>query len=186
MKLIIIEGVDRTGKNTLINYLCSKTSNYIVRHFGKPQGSTNEERTDHQKNDFNKEFLFANRRNKYKRAENDLLIWNRSHIGEHVYGTMYREYNPAWIWNLEEIYDFDKDYEIYLILLYADPEFVIKQDDGNSFSTKLEDRKKEIDLFHEAMNLSKIRNKLTICVNDGNSYIPIDEIRKEVIEFLNM
>ena len=38
MKHIIIEGSDRTGKNTLIKSICDKYeyNNITIRHFGKP------------------------------------------------------------------------------------------------------------------------------------------------------
>lgn len=188
MKHIIVEGTDRVGKNTLINFLCSKTQNYCVRHFGKPLGLSNEERIRYQKQDFLNEFrlsLLTCKDTNFERTPEDLYIWNRSHIGEWVYGKMYRNYHPTWIWEEEQKFLFDKT-DTYLILLYGEPDFLIKREDGNSLSAKLEDRECEINLFHEAFDMSIIPNKLKICINKGDSYVPIDVIRKKTIKFLNI
>lgn len=189
MKHIIIEGLDRTGKDTLINYLCSTVSNYSVRHFKRPVGNTNEEKIQFQKNDFEDEFILS----EYLSDDEistlspyDIYVWNRSHIGEYVYGNLYREYDPSWIFDLEKQHEIDKNDNAYLILLYADAEFLIKKEDGKSLSDKLEDREKEIKLFLEAFEKSNIKNKLKIKVNFGDNYIDKEYIQKQVTEFLNL
>ncbi|HRW22613.1 MAG TPA: hypothetical protein P5509_11635 [Bacteroidales bacterium] len=194
MKHIIVEGVDRTGKDTLISWLCSQSNNYTVRHFTKPQGNTNQERIDFQKKDFENEFHLSFYRNKpnYTPQPNDMYIWNRSHIGEYVYGQMYRKYDPSWIFDMELQFNFDMSDDIYLILLYADPKFLIEREDGHSLSSKLEDRETEIQLFLDAVDKSHIQNKLTLKVNDtegylgNNGYIPIENIRSQISNFLNL
>jgi thymidylate kinase len=187
MKHIIVEGPDRVGKNTLIEFLCSKSDNYIVRHFKKPIGNTNEEKIKYQEDDFLYEFRFsslAHRGHTLEREPTDLFIWNRSHIGEWVYGDMYRNYKPNWIWEYEKLFNYDKK-NIYLILLYADPKFLIDREDGKSLSGKLEDREQEIKLFHEAIELSTIKNKLSICANNGDKFVPVSDIKNQVTNFLN-
>ena len=115
------------------------------------------------------------------------MIWNRSHIGEMVYGSIYRNSNPQdWVMQLEDQFNFDKDLDVYLVYLYADPEFVVKEDDGKSYSAKLEDKRKEIDEFHNAINKSKILNILKIKVNEDQDYIDQQEIVKDVKQFLNI
>lgn len=188
MKHIIIEGCDRVGKDTLISWLCSQSNNYTVRHFTKPKGNTNQERIDFQKKDFENEFSLSFDRTKpnYTSQPNDMYIWNRSHIGEYVYGQMYRKYDPLWIFEIEKKFNFDMMDDVYLILLYADPDFLIEREDGNSLSTKLEDREKEISLFLEAIDKSHIKNKLTIKVNEGNDYISKESIQLKVHNFLQL
>lgn len=186
MKLIIVEGLDNTGKDDCLNYLINKYSdNHLYRHFGFPIGETNQEKIDYQKYSFQKEFSLYQtiEKDKYFNQNNE-IYWNRSHIGEYVYGTIYRNYDPEWIFNLETLYGFDEK-DIYLILLTADPEFLIKNDDGKSFSTKLSDKKREIKLFESAFQKSIIHNKLNIKVNENKkSYRSRESIRTEIENFI--
>lgn len=187
MKLLILEGLDRCGKDTLIQSICARFPNLIKRHWGYPKGDTNEEKAEHQQRQFLWEFSF-HKKNKYDFfTDNEMLmIWNRSHIGEYVYGTIYRDSHPeTWIPELESGFHFDTNPNIYLVFLYADPEFLIKEDDGNSYSTKIDDKTREIDTFHQAIDGSKIQKKLKIKVNEGQEYINKDDILTQVIEFIN-
>jgi hypothetical protein len=114
------------------------------------------------------------------------MIWNRAHLGEFVYGTIYRDSKPeTWVWDLEEKHYFDMSPDVYMILLYADPEFVAAKDDGKSYSAKLEDKTKEIDAFLKAFDQSIINKKLKIKVNeDRHSYKNHDTIYEEVKKFI--
>jgi thymidylate kinase len=185
MKLLIIEGTDRCGKDTLINEISSSYSNVIKRHWSFPKGKTNEEKTEYQKKQFNWEFKFFVEMRKTL-EENSLMIWNRSHIGEMVYGSMYRDSDPSsWVMQLENQYGFDKDLDVHLVCLHADPEFVVKEDDGNSYSAKLEDKTREINEFHKAIDKSNIQKVLKIKVNEGTNYIDHKGIVNSVKQFLN-
>lgn len=186
MKLIIIEGTDRTGKDTLVNRLIADNRNVVKRHWSFPKGATNEEKTKYQKRSFNEEFFFYDLLNLH--APNDMImIWNRAHIGELVYGTIYRDSQPeSWVWDLEYEHNFDVSTEVYLILLYADPEFVAAKDDGKSYSAKLEDKTKEINAFLGAFDKSTIQKKIKIKVNeDRHSYKNHDAIYEEVTKFIS-
>lgn len=176
-KLIIVEGVDRCGKDTLITELKQKYGEYVIVHFTTPIGNTNAEKIEYQKQSFHQEFLDASDRK-------TTVFFNRSHIGEYVYGKMYRDYDPSWIFDLEKTFYFDKDTSVYLILLYGDAEFLIANDDGNSLSSKLENRKEEINLFLEAFQKSNIKKKLLVRINDGDSYRQQSEILSAVEQFL--
>jgi thymidylate kinase len=179
MKLLIIEGTDRTGKDTLIQSLMAKYPNSEMVHWGYPVGDTNDEKTEYQKMSFG--YLMRWYKFKKKMSNLDLLIWNRSHIGEYVYGTIYRDsYPDTWIPELEnEFLKDDKD--VYLVLLQADAEFIVTQDDGESYSNKLVDKQAEINKFEEAFNNSIILNKTKIKVNNGNEYNSADIIT-EIVE----
>ena len=183
MKLLIIEGTDRTGKDTLIKDLMAKYPNSEMVHWGYPIGDTNDEKTEYQKMSFG----YLMRWFKFKKTMSnlDLLIWNRSHIGEYVYGTIYRDsYPQLWIPELEE--EFLKDDEnVYLILLQADAEFIVSQDDGKSYSDKIEDKTKEINTFLSAFEKSQINKKIKIKVNEHDSYRNHDNIYEEVQKFIN-
>jgi len=186
MKHIILEAPDRCGKNTAINYICSQYSNYTVRHFGKPQGYSNKEKTFFQRKDFLNEFCFVHSFLKnYKRNNEDLLIWNRSHIGEWAYGKIYRKSESSWIWNLEKDFLWENDNNKYLIFLYADPKFLITKEDGNSLSGELENRKLELEYFNEAYELTSIKNKIKYKVNNGNRYKNKKHLYNLINNFLN-
>lgn len=182
MKLIILEGSDRTGKDTLINSLLEIHPDSKTVHWGFPQGTTNKKKTDYQKMSFEffmKEFAFLD-----SRGQLDMLIWNRSHIGECVYGPLYRDSDPEWIYDLENDYLL-KD-NVFLVYLYGDTEFLLQNDDGNSFTTELEKKNHEAALFNQAIDKSAIKNKLKIKVNNGNSYINKSGIITTVRNFVNI
>lgn len=187
MKHVIIEGCDRVGKNALTTFLLQKSTNAILRHFTSPKGTTHKEQQKFQENIFLWEFRFSLLRFKLQnlsKTESDLLIWNRSHIGEMVYGPMYRNTPGDWIYDLEKSFSFQKYDDIYLILLTADSDFLIKNDDGLSFSTKKEDKEKELQLFQEAFDKSLIKNKLLLKVNKGNEFIPKQIRHEQVYNFI--
>ena len=182
MKLLIIEGLDRCGKDTLANDLMKEYPNSKMVHWGYPQGETNEEKTDYQKMSFGffmREFSFLN-----SRGQLDLLIWNRSHIGECVYGPLYRESDPVWIYDLEK--EFLLDENVYLVYLNGDIEFLLKNDDGESFTTDINKKNHEANLFENAVDKSLIKNKLKIKVNNGNEYINQSGISGAVRNFIGI
>ena len=182
MKLIIIEGLDNVGKDTLINSLLKKYNRSKMVHWGFPLGATNEEKTDYQKTSFDyymKDYSFQNLSNGL-----DILIWNRSHIGECVYGPIYRESDPEWIYEMEKAYLL-KD-NVYLVYLHGDIEFLLKNDDGESFTTDLKKKRREQKAFEKAINKSQIINKLNIKVNDGDNYINKSGILKAVRSFVGI
>lgn len=191
MKLLIIEGPDRCGKNTLIKNLASQAENLVVRHFGSPKGSDDFEKRNYQFQSFKKEFeLASSLRQRFEmpdkeRYPKDLWIWNRAHLGEFVYGKIYRQTHPdEWVMQMETLFGMDLDPSIYLLLLTAPPEFLCKRDDGKSFSDKIEMRKAEIDSFHEAFHRSKIINKMILDVSEGENYLDQYQILQTVNKFL--
>ena len=184
MKLLIIEGLDRCGKNTLIHNLTSQAENYVVRHWGTAKGTNDYEKRDHQYQFFKKEFQLASDRNKFEmpdatRYPRDLWIWNRAHLGEFVYGDLYRNTKPKdWVMRMEQDFSFDIDPSVYLLFLYAPPEFLCKNDDGLSFTADVSLK------FHSAFSESKIMNKKSIAVSDGETYRSAQDIFQEVDNWL--
>lgn len=183
MKLLIIEGLDRCGKDTLIQRLQEESQRTETVHWGFPQGSTNEEKTAYQKSSFLQNMVNYHMLN--TEATCDILIWNRAHIGEYVYGPLYRESDPNWVFELENQY-LAEEKEVYLVLLYADPSFLVKEDDGKSFSTDLNKKAQEVRLFFEAFGKSRIPQKLLIKVNDGPNYIDQEQIFQSVKNFVSL
>jgi thymidylate kinase len=190
MKLLIIEGPDRCGKNTLIKNLTSQAENIVVRHFGSVKGENDMEKRNFQFQFFKKEFELASLRPRFEmpdkeRYPRDIWIWNRAHLGEFVYGKMYRDTKPEeWVMKMESLFAMDIDPSVHLLLLTADPEFLCKRDDGLSFTADIEKKKKEIENFEKAFNTSKIMNKKILNVSNGENYLDAAIILDEVNKFL--
>ena len=190
MKLLIIEGPDRCGKNTLIKNLTSQAENIVVRHFGSAKGKDDMEKGNFQYQFFKKEFELASQRSKFEmpdkeRYPRDIWIWNRAHLGEFVYGKIYRNTQPEqWVMKMEELYSLDIDPSVYLLLLTADPEFLCKRDDGLSFSAELDKKTQELASFRDAFDRSKIMNKKILNVSNGENYLDAAIILDEVNKFL--
>lgn len=189
MKLLIVEGCDRVGKSTLIKNLTSQANNFVVRHFGSPLGDNDKQKRNFQFQFFKQEFELASMRSRFSTYDSekakDIWILDRGHLGEFVYGNMYRNTDPQqWVMKLEEMYGFDIDPSVYLLLLTADPEFLCKRDDGLSFTAEVDKKAKEIESFKQAFNLSKIMNKLVINVSNGENYLDADIILDKVNKFL--
>ena len=222
MKLIIIEGGDRLGKSTLIEGIGQHFNwdNVCVRHFGKPpKGMETIDALHFQLECFDIDFHLLNEIKKRSLMKHhayysETVIWNRSHLGEFVYSQMFRNKDPEKIKgnfgqtlgelvqhnliNLEWYLKKDLDIQSYLITLTADPEFFHSKEDGNSFSQKLEDKTKELELFKEAHEFSTIKNKLLIKVDQStelptgtdwktkgpNIFRPKEDILNEVLTFI--
>jgi thymidylate kinase len=183
-KLIIIEGTDRTGKDTLVNRLVESAEHAVKRHFTFPEGKTDEDKKFFQQLVFNREFRIWKIVDREMR--NTLMVWNRSYIGEAVYGTIYRNSSPhEWLWDLEKHWEMHIDPRVYLVVLYADPEFLVAKEDGKSYSNSLQDKTREVEAFLEAFHKTAIQRKLLIKVNDGGEYIDREDIFNQVISFVN-
>lgn len=196
MKHIIIEGGDALGKNTLIKEIINyfNYDNIIVRHFAKPPKilPIDISSSDFQAKCFYKESILSKQllnmeQDPYLYYEN-ILIWNRSHLGEYVYSIMFRNRNKdeveTYIKNYESLnIDIDKT---YLILLTADPIFFLNHEDGNSFSQNIDQKTQELKLFDEIFEKSIIINKLKLKVNNGTEYLDKQYLFNKVKDFLKI
>jgi len=210
MKLIILEGGDRLGKSTLIKGLCEYLNydNVTIRHFGKPpKGMTPQEVLDFQFKAFNAElYIFYNLHSREQVLTPyypEIMIWNRSHLGEYVYSQMFRGGNPQEL--KKKLLDFEKgfiSFEVYLITLTADTDFFFEREklenDGSSLSKSLKEKTKELQLFKEAHDFSIIANKLLVKVDKEtelptgtewrmkgpNVFRPKEDILNEALTFI--
>ena len=171
-KILIIEGPDNCGKDTLIRTI-ALTKKVIVKHCSKPAGCDSpEESLRLQKESFLD--LADTIIDLYKENDYDYIIMNRFHYGEMIYGQMYRNENPDDI--REMIREVDKRLtsnvrreDIGLVVLTAtDPSFLSRNEDGLSLSNGKQDLiKKEIDTFWDVFHMSLIPNKALIYADDG-------------------
>lgn len=200
MKVIIVEGMDNTGKSTMIDrlvkYLARKdgidTEKQIyVKHLVKPDGENDIERaTNIDITNFNlATFLInAHKENKYK-----YIILDRAWYSEYVYGQLYRNRQEHEIrkrvQNIEEYLNnyFFKHIDTVsfhlLIFLATDPNFYIKHEDGQSLSIGNEQRDliiKEMSLFTNIAYMANVENKGIILVNNGSEFLTEDTIFKKI------
>ncbi len=196
MKIIIIEGTDRTGKDTLINELKNLCSHTLIIHCGKPVGKTLDEQNLNQDALFNSYINKLYNENYYGVC--DLIIFNRAWYGEYVYGTLYRNRQKNDVFNMIDgieqdiklfINDNSKFYTklenvYYVQLINNSTELALKNDDGNSISNDENNIMKETSLFYEIFEKSQLNKKL-IVVNDGNKFRNKNDILNEVLDFVN-
>ena len=182
-KLIIIEGQDRAGKSTLIQSLIRTLPNCLVTHWGSATGSTDMEKKANQQQ------FFINHMETWRYLQGSPinpqhLIWDRAHLGEYVYGTIYRDTQPdTWVPQLEEEYLAGDD--VYMIYLCGTPEFLLRNDDGESFTVDIAQKTAEANAFLVAFQKSQVNRKLLIVVDTGDSYRPQAEILNQVLQFIN-
>ena len=200
MKVIIVEGMDNTGKSTmidrLIKYLTRKDGidadkQIYVKHLVKPDGENDIERaTNIDITNFNlATFLInAHKENKYK-----YIILDRAWYSEYVYGQLYRNRQEHEIRKrVQAIEEYLNNYFFkhidtvsfhLLIFLATDPNFYIKHEDGQSLSIGNEQRDliiKEMSLFTNIAYMANVENKGIILVNNGSEFLTEDTIFKKI------
>ena len=185
---LIIEGCDRTGKDTIVQGISSLFDNVVIRHFSFPKGETDDQKKLFQQQYFTNEFSLASRRTDFSTApgrNSDIWIWNRGHLGEFVYGTLYRNTEPEkWVLDMEKIFWVDQDPTVFLLLLTGNVKVLSGLDDNKSFRHSSEARYKEQMKFVEAYHKSSIQNKLQVRVTNDREFLPKEEILQQVKEFI--
>lgn len=187
MKIIIIEGPDNTGKNTLIHDLLEKNEITKVIHCSTPKPSGNDPLLEQTR-------YFASLANECinESSQTDIIVFNRYYQGEYVYGQIYRDEDPKHILNMIGYLETKFRYELddadiyYVQLLSSDPEMLISMDDGKSLSkAKREKIEIELKLFSEVYEKSTIQKKHIIYVNDGDHFRSREDILIEFNDFIN-
>lgn len=172
-KILIIEGPDNCGKDTLIKMISSVNEVHIM-HCSKPEHHDSPEESLRLQRE---EFLSIADSiiESYKKNEYDFIIMNRFHYGEWVYGQMYRNEDPASIRKMlveidNQLASHIGQEDIGLVLLtVTDPVFLSKNEDGLSLSGGDSSLiKKECDGFFEAYRMSLLPNKALVYVDNGN------------------
>lgn len=127
--IVFVEGLDRVGKDSLIKALKNKIidakqgSFVHTLHYSSVKHPNVEQYSFDQYNDM---FTIVKVLDKHDRH----IILNRSHIGEYVYGALYRDYKcPEAIFNLEIEDGVAKSIseKAYLIVLVGDVETLAKR-----------------------------------------------------------
>ena len=183
--LVIIEGTDNSGKDTLIRNLINYYNNEQIDqvHFSRPRSRDNKNAALEQNESF---IAYANMINE---VDNRFIIFNRAWYGEYIYGTLYRgrtkEDVEEIVKKCEEIILKNPNNEVVFIQLYGDSDFLEKNDDGQSLSEGKSDLiEEEKNLFMEIFDKSIINKKLAINVTKNGEFIPEKSILHKVVELI--
>jgi thymidylate kinase len=167
---IVVEGIDNVGKSTLIQNLKNRFNDFTFHalHYSNVKQPTAEKVQEYSTKLYTQMFNLMKHQINYDLAG---VICDRSHLGELVYGPMYRNYTGEYVLDIEKKYhDIPALWNnVILITLYDDAENVISRDDGLSFTTDVQKKQNEIDSFINAHNKSTIKNKLLVNVKDYNA-----------------
>lgn len=176
-RVVIIEGCDNIGKSTLATILHQTLKHpTTVRHFGAPVSKGVKAFTEQMKT-LDREMCGID-------DGSDVEIWDRSVIGENVYGPMYRrgQYSHT-EYHVESSYVLkNREKQIFLIVLYTDGEMFKRlkitskkdetliyqrQEEAEDISTKFVDVATNLRLKHTLfVNCANYES-----LNDRNNYI---------------
>jgi len=164
-KFIVCDGMDRCGKDTLIKGLRKLMTNdkILVHHSSSPPKGVDQ--VEWSKSYYSNILgLSCKLCGKYDWD----IIANRCHIGENVYGPIFRNTDSEFIWEIEEFSLGTFNPESWLILLVDNGESVIERDDGLCNEKTVEDFNTVRAGFIESFNRSGFKNKIFINISkDG-------------------
>lgn len=166
--ILILEGMDRCGKSTLVEQLRKQyflnNTRVLVHHSSSPPkvANPNEWEVQHYKSLLDASYML-------NYTHDFDVIFDRFHLGAVVYGKKYRNADPEDIYAIENMYIHPND-EIALVLLTDWTHNIMERDDENS----LEDGPSEFDetriAFEEAFKRSIIPNKLHINIHENGGF----------------
>lgn len=174
--VIIIEGPDNVGKSTLIRNIKNHYNKNIIANlaYSNVKQATPHEHINYSKLLYKNMFELCNFQSK---VLNNIMILDRSHIGEMVYSPLYRNYSGDYVLDIEKEFDLSN---YFLITLTDLAENLIDRDDGLSHSINVSDKNKELELFLESTTKSLIKHKFVMNINGLN----ITQVFNKVIDFI--
>lgn len=179
--ILIVCGLDRCGKTTLINNLRKnyfKSPDTLVIHSSAPPDveNKNEWEIDHYYSVFKTSKLLS-------RIGYD-IIFDRFHLGAIVYGEKYRNADASKIYELEQ-HQLSGFEEIAIVLLTDNAEEVVKRDDGESNEKNIEDFEQTKLAFEKSLQNSVCKHKLLVNITENggfvNTYSTVTKFLDEVI-----
>ena len=193
IRSIIIEGVDRLGKDTVIKGLLERLGFMQVIHYQKPlllkklvtdahhSAVMVSKSADDMKRDALKAYQIASFESMFHLLQSDAkLILNRAHLGEMVYAPRYRGYDGSYVFEQEHR---SGPFDHVLLVLLHTSDFSFIADDGESFNFDQKDEE-QLDFVH-AFEKSAIRYKLMLDVSTGGHFVPADMICNGVVQVFN-
>lgn len=175
----LIEGIDRLGKSSLVAGIQQVRGYHVVIHHSKPLKLEcyNFSSLEYQQHTFRSMFSML------RDARYTPIICDRAHLGEAVYGPMYRQTSGDYVFDLEQAFEMHMTYNTRLVLLTED--FDIAEhfvDDGESFD--ITKRRSEQQLFLNAFERSLMPDKRVVSVTDPGTggFKRREQILAEVLE----
>ena len=182
-KLIIVDGMDNTGKSTLIARLTkvleSLGNTTITIHSQKPPKDIAPEDTAAYQHKYYLDLINMLATLKSERKY-DYIILYRGWISEYVYGPLYRNRGKQEIVEDNIVLDkkvlslFNIPSDVYLIMLLGSTKFLLSREDGKSLSDNDESLiELERTEFEKGYDYSLIDKKIYYEVDSDNEYIEI-------------
>ena len=182
-KLIIVDGMDNTGKSTLIARLTkvleSLGNTTITIHSQKPPKDIAPEDTSAYQHKYYLDLINMLTTLKSERKY-DYIILDIGWISEYVYGPLYRNRGKQEIVEDNIVLDkkvlslFNMPSDVYLIMLLGSTKFLLSKEDGKSLSDNDEDLiELERTEFEKGYDYSLIDKKIYYEVDSDNEYIEI-------------
>ena len=182
-KLIIVDGMDNTGKSTLIARLTkvleSLGNTTITIHSQKPPKDIAPEDTSAYQHKYYLDLINMLTTLKSERKY-DYIILDRGWISEYVYGPLYRNRGKQEIVEDNIVLDkkvlslFNIPSDVYFIMLLGSTKFLLSREDGKSLSDNDESLiELERTEFEKGYDYSLIDKKIYYEVDSDNEYIEI-------------
>ena len=166
--IIIVEGADRTGKGTFVETIRRLSQSFKVVHLHStkpPQLTwTPYKNVNTQKHRIWAAQYYNNLINNVHllKEHNDIIILDRSYLGEYVYGPLYRNINYSTLELLHQEESYKLPDNTILVYLKDSAENLIDREDGNSHVSTIAEKQSELNIFNTVINNSIISNKIII------------------------
>lgn len=181
-KIIFVEGMDCSGKDTTIKQICNffPEDNFHTLHYHAIKTrSAEESRKAH-------EALYEEAFDMVLQRHSQNFIFNRSHYGEYVYGYLYRNYSdPDYVFEMEREMEYDQIFDSACLLVFVNNDFetLLAREDGDSLSQGDRTRLiQEFERFYDVYLMSACKNKLLLNV----AGMSIPEVTEKVTDWLHM
>lgn len=175
MKVVIIEGPDNCGKNSVIASMLDLDSSAYIVHCIKPDTYDPKEAIIEQIHQYNN-FIWKVK-TCLEHNVTDFVIFNRSWYSDYVYGPLYRHEKMDDIKRMiylmeQQLIDLvGKENITFIMLTSTSPVLLAENEDGKSLSVgKIDVIKHEIDEFNDLFELCDLDNKHKILVNKGDKF----------------
>lgn len=188
VKVIIVEGTDNTGKDTLIKSISSKFDVVKIYHCQKPKNTDPIYAALEQKYGFEQIIENIKLDIENNLVDNFAIILNRSWYGEYVYGLLYRGNGHQYVCDMIKYMDNMllniTDEVSFITLLSSSTDLSVKNDDGLSIRNDADSIARERLHFIKANEISIVPNKKIIYVNDKNDFRKPEDILEEACEVI--